>query len=202
MGDWSTIDANQLIPSEVVSAISGFAGLANSVLGAFTSALDKIPSLPSKSDLPSPTAVAAKLLLGALESLINGSKIHVIIIPIAKTIPAEQPPEIPATIDDLQAWLDVSFGPAEGTAEAYQRLVDSTGGNAGFYRMFSESMFDSADANRPSYFNQSDAVTMAVMLAGAPSYSAISQAASMFDQLLRPKGQRAPPLVRFPRLRT
>lgn len=188
MGDWSTVDANQLIPSSVASAISGFAELANGVLEAFTSALDEIPSLPSAPDLPSPTSVAAKVLLGAIESLINGSKIHVIVIPIAKTIPATPPPEIPATIDDLESWLDVNLGPAKGTAEAYQRLVASTGGNAGFYRMFSESMFDAADQNRPTYFSQTDAVTMAVLLAGAPSYAAITQAASVFDQLLRPKG--------------
>lgn len=188
MGDWSTIDANQLIPSSVVSAITGFAELANDALSAFTDTLNKVPSLPSLPDAPSPTSVAATLLLNAIESLINGSKIHVIVIPISKTIPAEAPPEIPATIDDLQTWLDVSFGPAEGTAEAYQQLVASTGGNAGFYRAFSESMFDAADQNRPTYFNQTDAVTMAVMMAGASSYSAITQAASVFDQLLQPKG--------------
>lgn len=188
MGDWSTIDASQLLPSSVVSGINGLAGLANTVLSAFTSELDKIPSLPSAPDTPSPTAIAAQALLDAVESLTNGSKIHVIVIPISKTIPAESPPAIPATVGDLQDWLDVSFGPAEGTAEAYQRLVASTGGNAGFYRAFSESMFDAADLNRPTYFNQTDAVTMAVLLAGSSSYAGITQAASVLDQLLRPKG--------------
>lgn len=188
MGDWNVTDANKLLPASAVSAVHALADLANSVLSSVKGDLAKVATLPSLSDTPNPLALAATALLSSLEDLLTGAKIHVIAIPIAKTPPTVVQPRVPATIDSLQQWLDVSLNVTDATAQAYQTLLSGTAGNAGFYKTFIESFFDQADANRPQYFQQSDAVTMAVVMAGASSYASIAQAASVLDQLFRPKG--------------
>lgn len=188
MTQWSVIDANQLVPPNLVAAVKGAAGLADDALQAVRDSLDDVASVPSIPDIPSAAATAAAALVSALSALVSGTKAHVILIPIAKVIPDQAPPRAPATVDDLQAWLDIRLGPATGTAEAYQALVAGAGGNSGFYRTFLESLFDVGDPNRPQFVNQSDAVTMTVIMAGAASYAAAAQAASVLDQLARPKG--------------
>lgn len=188
MPQWSVIDANQLVPPDLVSAVKGAARLADGALQSVRDAIEGVASIPSIPNVPSAATVAAAALVSALSALVSGTKAHVILIPIAKVVPDQAPPRAPATVDDLQAWLDIQLGPATGTAEAYQALVSGTGGNSGFYRAFIESLFDLGDPNRPQFVNQTDAVTMAVIMAGAASYGAASQAASVLDQLVRPKG--------------
>lgn len=188
MTQWSVIDAGNLVPSDLVTAVKGAASLATSALGALQNDIDAVASIPSVPGIPDPGAIAATAIVAALDALIAGTKAHVIVVPIAKTLPNPTPPRAPATVDDLQAWLDIRLGPAAGTAEAYQALLASTGGNAGFYRAFLESLFDVADPNRPQFVNQSDAVTMMVIMSGAASYAASAHAASVIDQLVRPPG--------------
>jgi hypothetical protein len=188
MTQWSVINANQLVPADLVSAVKGAARLADGAIQSVRDAIDGVASVPAIPDVPSAAAVAATALVSALGALVAGTKAHVILIPIAKVVPDQAPPRAPATVDDLQAWLDIRLGPATGTAEAYQALVSGTGGNSGFYRAFIESLFDVGDPNRPQFVNQSDAVTMTVIMAGAASYGTAAQAASVLDQLVRPRG--------------
>jgi hypothetical protein len=185
---WSVIDANQLIPQSLISVVKGAAGVADAALQSVRDAADAAATAPAIPDIPSATAAAASALVSALDALVSGTRAHVMLIPIAKVIPDQPPPRAPATVDDLQAWLDIRLGPATGTAEAYQALVAGTGGNSGFYRAFIESLFDVGDPNRPQFVNQSDAVTMTVIMAGAASYAAAAQAASVLDQLIQPRG--------------
>lgn len=188
MPQWSVINANQLIPSDLVSAVKSTAGLTTAAIKALHDAINGLISIPSIPDILDVSAATASALVSALNSLVAGTKAHAILIPIAKTIPNQPPPKAPATISDLQTWLDIKLSPAGKTAEAYQTLISNTGGNAGFYRTFLESLFDTKDPNRPQYVNQSDAVTMTVIMAGAASYAAVSQVASLFDQLTKPQG--------------
>lgn len=188
MAQWSVIDAGQLVPKDLVSAVRGASGLTTGALEALGADIDAVASLPPLPDLPDPRAAAAEAIVAALDALAAGTKVHVAVIPISKVIPDPAPPRAPATVDDLQAWLDVRLGPAAGTAEAYQALVAGVGGNAGFYRAFLESLFDAGDPNRPQFFDQSDAVTMTVIMSGAASYASVAHAASVIDQLIRPPG--------------
>ena len=188
MAQWSVINAGQLIPKDLVSAIKGASRLATGALETLAGDIDAVASLSSLPDLPDPATATALAIVAALDAMVAGAKVHVLVIPIAKVIPDPAPPRVPATVDDLQAWLDVRLGPSVGTAEAYQALVAGVGGNAGFYRAFLESLFDAADANRPQFLSQSDAVTMTVIMSGAPSYAAAAHAASVIDQLIRPPG--------------
>lgn len=188
MAQWNVIDAGQLVPKELVSAIKGASGLATSALDALGADIASVASLPPLPDLPDPSAAAAAAIVAALDALVAGTKVHAVMIPVSKVIPDPAPPRAPATVDDLQAWLDIRLGPATGTAEAYQALVAGAGGNAGFYRAFLESMFDASDPNRPQFFGQSDAVTMTVIMSGAASYASVAHAASVIDQLIRPPG--------------
>lgn len=188
MTQWSVIDANQLIPKNLVSAIKGTSRLATNALGALSKDINTVIALPSLPDLLDPATTAAKAIVATLDALVAGTKVHVAVIPVSKVIPDPAPPRAPATVDDLQAWLDIKLGPTAGTAEAYQALVAGVGGNAGFYRAFLESLFDAGDPNRPQFFGQSDAVTMTVIMSGAASYAGVAHAASVIDQLIRPPG--------------
>lgn len=188
MAQWSAIDASQLIPKDLVSAVKGASRLATSALQALGEDIDAVASLPPLPDLPDPAAAAATAIVAALDALVAGTKVHVAVIPVSKVIPDPAPPRAPATVDDLQAWLDIKLGSTTGTAEAYQTLLAGVGGNAGFYRAFLESLFDAGDPNRPQFFGQSDAVTMTVIMSGAASYAAAAHAASVIDQLIRPPG--------------
>jgi len=188
MTQWSVIDASELIPADLVTAVKGAARLATGAIQAMQDGIDAVASVPALPDLPDPASVAAGAIVAALDALVTGTKAHVALIPISKVIPDQPPPRAPATVEDLQAWLDVRLGPTAGTAEAYQALVSGVGGNAGFYRAFLESLFDVGDPNRPQFVNQSDAVTMTVIMAGASSYASAAHAASVIDQLVRPAG--------------
>lgn len=188
MAQWSVIDAGELIPADLVEAVKGATRLATATVQAMQDGINTIASVPSFPDLPDLSAAAAAVIVTALDALVSGTKAHVVLIPISKVIPDPPPPRAPATVEDLQAWLDVRLGPTTGTAEAYQALVSGVGGNAGFYRAFLESLFDVGDPNRPQFLNQSDAITMTVIMAGAASYASAAHAASVIDQLVRPTG--------------
>ncbi len=187
MSTWNSLDPNQLLPSELTSAVSGITSALSSALSALSSGLS-IPSLPS---LPSTdtTSIVINAILDTIQGLLTAGKLHVLIIPIAKTIPLQPPPPLPPTLTDLQNALAIDLGPPDTiAADAYSALVTSTGGNAGFYNAFATSLTNPADPNRPQYDDQSDAVFMATMLIGAPRYASITSAASMLDQLTMPKG--------------
>jgi hypothetical protein len=128
-------------------------------------------------------------VLDTIKGLLTTGSIHVLIVPIAKTIPQAPQPALPPTLNDLQTALNVSLGPPNSAAAtAYQTLIKNTGGNAGFYKAFATAIMNPTDPNRPQYDSPTDAVAMAVLLVGAPRYSSIISAASIFDQLTQPAG--------------
>lgn len=185
MNSWTNVNPNQLLPSEVTIAVTKLADVLAGILE--TPASIGIPTPPA---VPSPldaARVVVNALLDTMSSLINGGRIHILQVPIAKTIPIKPAPSLPPTLDDLQAALDVTLGPSNTTsADAYANMVAKTGGNAGFYTAFAESLFDVQDLNRPQYEAQTDAVAMVVLLVGASSYSSILSAAATLDLLVKP----------------
>lgn len=183
MTTWSSIDASQLLPASLVSVISTMASILDGALKQTTVTLD-VPSLP---DLPDPNTTVVNALLDAVSKILEGGRLHVLAIPITKTIPPTS--QVPSTLDDLQAALDITLGPSTTSdADAYTRMLERAGGNAGFYRAFAESLMDLRDPNRPQYEGQTDAVAMTTLLVGAPSFAAIVAAASTLELLVRPKG--------------
>jgi len=184
---WNTVDPNDLLPQPLVAAVSSLTDVITSALESASGALS-LPSFPSLPSPPSTAAVVIETILKTLESLLKGGRIHTLVVPIAKTIPRRPAPALPPTLGDLEASLALTLGPSDTVAaDAYANMVAKTGGNAGFYNAFAESLMDPADPNRPQYDNQSDAVAMTVLLIGAPRYSSITAAASMLDQLTLPK---------------
>jgi hypothetical protein len=189
MSAWTTLDANRLVPKELVSAISAITGTLEDTLNALQTHLDVAANLPSLPDAPNAAKAVIDALLVTLDSLLAGGRIHVLAIPIAKTPPVSETPAVPPTLEDLQDVLDVSLGQTTSAdAAAYASMVERTGGNAGFYKAFAESLMDLSDPNRPLYEQQHDAVAMATLLVGAPSYAAAVSAASTLELLVRPKG--------------
>lgn len=188
MSDWASVDPSGLLPTEVMDAVRSIASLASAALARSQEALKVASSPPRTPTLANPLALAAETLLSTLEALLTGTKLHVLAVPIQKTPPVTPPSRLPSSLGDMEDWLNMRVGASGDAARAYQHLVAGTGGNAGFYRAIAESMFNETDLNRPLFFNQSDAVTMAVMMTGAASYASASRAASVLTQLFRPSG--------------
>lgn len=187
MSDWTKLNPNQLVPPEIVTAISSIAGLIEDVLS--VPAGLPVPSLPSP---PSPLDAAravANALLDTLQALLKGGRVHMLPIPIVKTPSVTIPPALPPTLDDLQAALDIALGPAStAAADAYANMIVKTGGNAGFYTTFAQSLMDLADLNRPQYDAQHDAVVMVTLLVGSSRYATVTRAATALDLIVKPKG--------------
>ncbi len=189
MTAWATIDANQILPSELTSAVQAMAELLTSGLEALKAGASLASGIPSLPSTPDPIAAVVNAVLDTLEGLLKAGRVHVLAIPIAKTPPTPTQAPLPPTIQDLQAALDVDLGTVTpASAAAYADIVARTGGNAGFYSAFAESLMDLSDPNRPQYEGQSDAVVMATLLVGAPSFASIVSAASTLETLIKPRG--------------
>lgn len=189
MTAWTALDANKLVPKELTGAISGLANVLENTLEALQAQLDVVNNLPSLPDLPDPATAVVNALLSTLDGLLAGGRVHVLAIPIAKTPPRAETPPVPPTLQDLQDVLDVTLGPTTtADDDAYARMVEKNGGNAGFYKAFAESLMDLSDPNRPQYEEQQDAVAMATLLVGTSSYASAISAASTLEMLVRPKG--------------
>lgn len=189
MNAWATIDANKLVPKELVDAVTVLAGVLENALEGLQAKLDVVKNLPSIPEIPSAATAVIEALLDTLDGLLSGGRIHMLAIPISKTPPQPETPPVPPTLQDLQDVLDVTLGPTTAAdTDAYARMIEKNGGNAGFYKAFAESLMDLSDPNRPQYEEQHDAVAMATLLVGAPSYAAAVSAASALELLVRPKG--------------
>lgn len=189
MTNWAVINPNQLIPPALTAAVQGAASALSTALSAAPASLPSIPALPSP---PDPTALVVQAILDTLQSLLEGGPVHVLTIPIAKTIPGQGVATLPPTLDDLQGALNQSGGSTGAIdAAAYADMISGLGGNAGFYRTFASAMMNVQDPNRPQYDAQTDAVAMAVLLVGAPTFPAIVAAASTLDVLVAPQGDSA-----------
>lgn len=189
MTAWKTIDASQILPRELSAAVTTMAKLLAEGLDsleASTSIGQGIPDLPT---IPDPVTTVATAVLDTLEGLLKGGRIHVLAVPIAKAPPTPTLPPMPPTVEALQNALDIDLGTvSRDAATAYADIVARTGGNAGFYAAFAESLLDLSDPHRPQYESQNDAVAMVVMLAGSASYASIVSAASVLETLIRPVG--------------
>ena len=189
MTTWNSINPNQLLPASLVSAVSSLASLLEAAQAEIKSKLDVTKNIPSIPDVPSAATAVVTAVLDTLEKLLSGGRIHVLVVPISKSPPKPAPSAIPPTIQDLQDSLGVDLGTTStADAAAYARMVEKSGGNAGFYAAFSQSLMDLSDANRPQYDGQHDAVAMTTVMVGAPTLAAISSAASTLETLLQPKG--------------
>jgi len=187
MSTWTPIDPNRLLPSGLVAAVSA---LGDALTAAISTVKDPLAgfasvSLPSVGD---PVTLVVNAILDTLKDLLTAGRIHILTIPIAKTVPGWTPPPLPSTIKDLQTALATRLGPTTtAAADAYTAMVANNGGNAGFYQAFATATADPQDPNRPQYI-ETDAVAMAVLLAGAPRFSAIVSAATTLNILTRPIG--------------
>lgn len=191
MGDWYSLNPNELIPSSVLAAAQGVTSLVSEVIQAAELTLSTLPSLPAAPSVPNPSSAVASQLLGALSALTSGVKLNVLVVPIQKTFPNQPSPLLPATASDLQNWTGNNAPVSTDASSAYQHLVSSSanvsGGNAGFYKAFVNSLLDMTNANRPSFVKTTDAVTAAVIMVGDPSFYNTVQGASGLNQLMRPK---------------
>ena len=188
MTAWTTVNPNQLIPPALVAAVKG---AASALSGALSVSIPSLPSLalPQLPSPPNPATAVIEAILSTLQSLLKGGPIHVLTIPIAKTIPGQGVAPLPPTLDDLQGALGQATGTASAAdASSYAGMISGAGGNAGFYRAFASAMMNTRDPNRPQYDAQTDAVTMAVLLVGAASFPSIVAAASTLDVLVAPPG--------------
>lgn len=188
MTAWSSIKPNQLLPSSLVQAVASASAAITAILGEATDGFS-IPSLPSVASLPDTASIVVNTILDTIAGILKGGHVHTLVIPIVKNIPAQAQAGLPPTLQDLQYALDVVLGPENILASAqdsYTEMVTKSGGNAGFFTAFAESIMDPLDPNRPQYDEQKDAVAMAVLMVGATRFAKIVPAASTLDVLFSP----------------
>lgn len=191
MGDWSKLDLSQVFPSSLGAGVQGIARLLEAALAEARARSAIGVNVDPALDLGGGAAAAGAAvdaILGTVTELLQGGRVHALIVPIAKTYPGKPPTVIPSTLDGIQHALDVNLGPASpGAALAYAKAVSGTGGNAGFYQAFAESVYDPGDPNRPQYLKQTDAVAMVTVLVGAPTFAGVAAAAATLEYVFAPK---------------
>lgn len=188
MSAWFTVDPNALLPRSLSAAVTALGDVLTANTNPVKNPLDEL-SLPSLDVSIDPVTIVVNGILDTLSNILRGGRLHVLAIPIAKTIPGKGPPPLPASIKDLETLLAVRLGPTTSAANlAYSDMIAGTGGNAGFYQTFATTINDPQDPNRPQYVAQTDAVFMSVLLVGAPRFSAIVSAATTLNILTRPIG--------------
>ena len=187
MTTWNVVNPNTLLPAVLVSAVKAASSALSGALAELAAV--SLPTLPSLPGLPDVTPTVVNAILDTLSAMLKGGRVHILTVPITKSIPPPAIPPLPPTLDDLQAALNITLGPSNtSAASTYASLVAKAGGNSGFFNTFAQAIMDPLDPNRPQYDNQSDAVAMAVILIGAPNFGSIVSAASMLEVLTQPTG--------------
>lgn len=192
---WEKIDLSSLMPPAITQAVSDVTGLIDQLLTLYKEALAaaKIYQAALGGGGPALLGTLVQAVTDILEGVIQAGKIHALFVPIPKMQPGAPVPVIPPTLDDVvynsgfsveEAAIDFSTG----AADAYARLVDQKGGNRAFFSSFVETLNDVYDVNRPQYDSPGDAVTMTVMLLGAPSFSQLAETAAAFNRAFKPAG--------------
>lgn len=188
MTAWRALDPNVLIPQGLTAAVTALGDVLTTSLGTVKNPLDASASLGLPS-LDDPVTAVVNGILATLTDILRGGRLHMLAVPIAKTIPGKAPPPLPNTIQDLESMLAVRLGPTSSAANlAYSDMIGGAGGNAGFYQTFATAINNAQDPNRPQYIKPTDAVFMAVLLVGAPRFSAVVSAATTLNQLTQPIG--------------
>lgn len=194
MGNWESFNLSSLVPPEVPQAITTLTSIVNQFLTLYKEGLN-IAELYQKllsGDGPDILQVAVQALIDVIEGLFQAGKVHMLFVPMPKRYPDDSGPALPPTIDDIaydygfdlqQAGLAFSAN----AQQAYSSLISDQGGNNGFYRTFIEALNDPLDPNAPQYFSPGDAVTMVVLMCGAPTFAGLVDVATSFNRAFRPQ---------------
>jgi hypothetical protein len=193
MGNWQSIQLSSLVPKAVPQAVSLAASLVDQFLTLYKEALQAAKIYQAALDQGSPDILGSlvQAIADTLEGLLQAGKIHALFVPLPKLYPSGPAATVPPTLDDVAFALGFSFQEAgivfsSGAQQAYSSLAGGQGGNRAFFNTFVQSLSDVLDVNRPQYLNPGDAVTMTVLLLGAPSFSDLVEAAAAFNRAFRP----------------
>lgn len=194
MSNWQSIDFSNFLPPEVPQAIAQITSLIDKFLTIYKQSITaaKLYQSSLSGGTPDVLHTLVQALVDLIEGLLQAGKVHALFVPIPKHYPGPSPAAALApTLDDLALELGFSFEEAaaifsSGASTSYNQLIGQSGGNASFYRSFAQSLGDVFDENRPQYLSAGDAVTMTVMMLGAPTFSGLVEVASSFNRLFKP----------------
>jgi len=195
MGTWQSIQLSSLVPPVVPKAVSLTASLVDQFLTLYKQAIQAAKVYQASLDQGSPDVLGAlvQAITDTLEGILQAGKIHALFVPLPKLYPSVPAATVPPTLDDVSYSLGFDFKEAglvfsSGAQQAYSSLIGSQGGTKSFFSTFVQSLSDVLDVNRPQYVSPGDAVTMTVMLLGAPSFSDLVEVAAAFNRAFRPAG--------------
>lgn len=194
MASWKSVQLSSMLPSEIVTAVQSITSIVQQFVDLEKQAINVAKIYQQKLDGGGGVDVVGTLIqavVDVVEGALQAGKVQVLFVPITKQIPPEVLSFLPPTLDALTVELGwdleqptVPF--AAGAATAYAALAGQTGGNAGFFNAFMQSVNDVLDPNRPQYLQQNDAVTMTVLLLGAPAYADAASYASTLGRVFKP----------------
>ena len=192
---WYSLNLSDLLPPEIPQTLALLTTTVTQFLSLYRQGLEVAKGYQALLDGGGIDVMhtVIQAIVDVVEGLLQAGRIHVLFIPIQKHFPSGNPPvTLPLTL--TESAMELGFDPLEagivfkeGTNKAYSDLISPRGGNAAFYRTFAQSLSDPFDYNRPTYFSAGDAVVMAVLLLGSPSYSELVGAASAFNRIFRPQ---------------
>lgn len=171
---WSTLATP--VPSALIKAASTLktaAGTVSSSMEAVNSQLALVQKLTAFAEDPVARAVglAVSGVQAALQTLLEGpAGVHYLNVPIIKTTGNPAVPLI--QVDD--AFTNIAAFPLSGYL--------GSGGNAGFFRVVANSIFDAGDSSRPQY-GPRDPFSALVVMFGSPQLGAVLDTALLLPKM-------------------
>ncbi len=204
---WHKLALNDVVPKPLFTAADTAVTALNTFLQGLSTVIaeEKLILNTIQGDLSIDVlAVLIKAIDDVIEGLLLGGKVHVLFVPIPKSISGNIGEPLPITLQDMANGLGFDFeelGTAitQGANQSYTTLSQSsTGGNSAFFRTVAQSLYDRYDPNRPQYFSPGDAVACQVILLGSASLADGILSANALNRLFRPEGSLAARLVPVP----
>lgn len=193
MSNWKSVQLSSILPQEIVSAVTTVTDIVSQFIALEKQAVNiaKVYQSALGGGGPDILGTLIKAVVDIIEGALQAGKVHVLFIPITKHVPPEARSALPPTLEALtiEAGWDLeqpSVPFSSGSVTAYTELTGKTGGNAGFYSTFLQSLNDALDPSRPLYLSQGDAVAMTVLMLGAPAYSDAASYASTLGRIFKP----------------
>jgi len=194
MSNWKSVQLSSIVPPALPQALASTTQIIEKFIEIFKQALNaaKVYQATLGGSTPDVLGTLVTAVVDIVEGFLQAGKVHALFIPIPKQTGAK-PASVPPTLEDVAFELGFDLANtaitfSSGANQSYAELAGATGGNKAFYNSFLNSLMDVLDVSRPQYNAPGDAVTMTVLMLGAPSFTEVAKFASAFNRVFRPSG--------------
>lgn len=194
MASWQSVQMSSIVPGDLAATLTKVTDVVDQFIELQKTAINIAKVYQATLNGGGGVDVLKTIIdavVDVIQGLLQAGKVHALFVPITKHVPAEVRAYLPPTLEDLTIEFGWDAGVGEtvpfdqGSITAYAELTGASGGNAGFYNAFLQSLNDELDPARPLYLAQNDAVAMTVLLLGAPNYADAATYASSLGRIFK-----------------